>query len=77
MLEEGFAGELAEARRGVQVAAAATTQKMKATPAVEALLPLPVHVEASAVALDAGDMVLDRLEQEDGALLDFLETSVE
>lgn len=60
MLEEGFAGELAEARRRVQVAAAATTQKMKATPAVEALL--PVHVEASAVALDAVDMVLDRLE---------------
>lgn len=60
MLEEGFAGELAEARRVVQVAAAATTQKMKGTVAVEALLPL--HVEASAVALDAGDMVVDRLE---------------
>lgn len=44
MLEEGFAGELAEARQGVQVAAAATTQKMKVTVAVEALL--PVHVEA-------------------------------
>lgn len=73
--EQAVAAEVMEAPRVVQLAAQATTQKMRVTVLVYPLL--AVRAQAAVVLDAAVEVVLGCLEREQEALLDSLELFVE